>query len=76
MRDLSLCHTPARRDKHLGATLLFAAVLTLNHKLALSLTLGELVVLGGVLGVYMGQSQAASVAKMKVLIAPTPHKGD
>jgi hypothetical protein len=67
MPDLDSIHTPARRDKHLWATLLYVAIVTLNHKLGLALTSGELLVLGGTLSAYMGQSQIGAWAKLQTL---------
>lgn len=58
-------HTPARKDKHLHTTLLFVAVLVLNHKLGLQLSIGELGLLAAVTGVYMGQSQLGAIAKLR-----------
>lgn len=62
--------TPAHKDKHIFMSLLFAAVVVLNHKWQLNLSPGELGILGTVFGAYMGQSQLAAWARLQTLIAP------
>jgi hypothetical protein len=65
-------HRPAHRDKSLGTTLLFAAVLVFNHKAQLNLAMGELMVLAAMLGGFMTQSQLGAVAKMRTTLGAAP----
>lgn len=60
--------TPASQDKHMAVTLLFVAIVCINHKLDLALPLGELILIGTSLGVWVSQSKLAEVAKLKALI--------
>lgn len=68
MNPFDHVHTPARKDKHLWSTLLFTAIVCANHKFGLLLSMGELMVLGSVLGFYMGQSQLGQWAKFQTAI--------
>lgn len=60
--------TPAHKDKHLFTTLLFVLIVVLNHKCDLGLSLTELGILAASMGIYVGQSQLAAVAKFKALM--------
>jgi hypothetical protein len=66
---LEATRTSAGKDKHLWATLLFVGIVCVNHRWQLALTPGELMVLGAVLGTYMGQSQLGQWAKLRELMS-------